>query len=133
MSDATTESGAARQAMETKNRGFEQAVQAGDLMRAAQEVYTRNARVLPPGAPMIHGRDDIAGFWQSAAQQLGIRHVQLETVELAIHGEHAHEVGRATLTLASEQKVTGKYVVLWKREDGEWRWDVDIWNLDAQG
>ena len=24
-----------------------------------------------------------------------------------------------------------KYVVLWKREAGGWRWDVDIWNADS--
>ncbi|MBX6742617.1 MAG: hypothetical protein IRY87_11310 [Acetobacteraceae bacterium] len=42
------------------------------------------------------------------------------------------EVGRAELTLTgAEAPVEVKYVVLWKREDGVWKWDVDIWNTNA--
>jgi ketosteroid isomerase-like protein len=128
MAEATSDTSSTRQALEAKNRGFEQAVNRGDPAGAAREVYTKNARVLPPGAPTVEGRESIAEFWTSAAAQLGIKQVQLETVELDVHSGHAHEIGRATLTLASGENVVGKYVVLWKHEDGEWRWDVDIWN-----
>jgi ketosteroid isomerase-like protein len=126
MAEATSDS--VRQALDAKNRAFEQAVNAGDLARAAREVYTKNARVLPPGAPMVEGREAVAEFWTAAAAQLGIKQVRLETVELDAHAGHAHEIGRAHLTLASGETAIGKYVVLWKQEDGDWRWDVDIWN-----
>jgi ketosteroid isomerase-like protein len=126
MAEATSDS--VRQALDAKNRAFEQAVNAGDLARAAREVYTKNARVLPPGAPMVEGREEVAEFWTAAAAQLGIKQVRLETVELDAHAGHAHEIGRAHLTLASGETAIGKYVVLWKQEDGDWRWDVDIWN-----
>jgi ketosteroid isomerase-like protein len=128
MPETTSDIGSVRQALDAKNRAFEQAANAGDLARAARGVYTKNARILPPDAPMIEGRDAIAEFWTKAAAQLGVKQVRLETVELDAHSGHAHEIGRATLTLASGETVVGKYVVLWKQEDGEWRWDVDIWN-----
>jgi ketosteroid isomerase-like protein len=127
----TPESSAARRGIDAANRRYESAFNAGDPGRAAREVYTRDARVLPPGAPLVRGRDEIIGFWQAAVQQMDIRKVVLETVELDVHGEHAHEIGRATLTVGGDQQVVAKYVVIWKREDGEWRWDVDIWNTDA--
>lgn len=117
--------------IESTNRRFEAAFDAGDPGRAAREVYTRDARVLPPGAPLIRGRENIAAFWQAAAGQLGIRSVRLLTQELAVHGEHAHEIGQARLVLSGGQEAVAKYVVLWRREGGEWRWDVDIWNMDA--
>lgn len=128
MQDATLQSTPGRQGIDATNRRFESAFQAGDPTRAAQEVYTRNARVLPPGSPLIQGRDSIAGFWQAAAEQLGIQRVELSTLELEIHDAHAHEIGRGTLFLAGGQEVVAKYVVIWKQEAGQWRWDIDIWN-----
>ena len=38
-----------------------------------------------------------------------------------------HEVGEAQLTLGSGTAVA-KYVVVWKKADGQWRLHRDIWN-----
>ncbi len=118
----------ARRAIDAANRRFEAAFNAGDFAGAAREVYTADARVLPPDAPLVRGLDAIAGFWTAAAAQLGARRVQLTTNDLEVLGDVAHEIGSATLTVAGDQQLQAKYVVLWKREQGEWRWDVDIWN-----
>lgn len=131
MSEVMLETGPVHPGIDATNRRFEAAFDAGDPARAAREAYTRGARVLPPGAPLVQGRDNAAAFWQAAAQQLGIRKVRLSTRELEVNGERAHEIGQATLTLADDQAVTAKYVVVWKNEGGEWRWDVDIWNMDG--
>lgn len=111
-------------------RKFEEAFSNGDPRRATMEIYTKNARILPPGAPMIAGRENIADFWAGAAQQWGITGAKLTTMDLQIRGEWAHEIGRATLSLGSQQETTVKYAMLWKRDDGIWRFDVDIWNTD---
>ena len=42
---------AARRAIDAANRRFEAAFNAGDFAGAAREVYTADARVLPPDAP----------------------------------------------------------------------------------
>ena len=118
----------ARAGIDAANRRFEAAFNAGDPAGAARAVYTREARVLPPDLPMVRGRDAIADFWIGAAQQFGVKTVRLSTQELDVHGEAAHEVGEATLALA-DGEARAKYVVLWKREADEWRWDVDIWNF----
>ena len=121
----------AQQAIDATNRRFEATFLTGDHARAVRDTYTRDARVLPPGAPPLRGRETAVEFWEAAAQQLGIREVRLETVDLEIHGDHAHEIGQGTLVLDGGQRVVAKYVVIWKQEDGEWRWDVDIWNTDT--
>ena len=113
------------------NRRFEETFRSGGAAAAAREVYTRDARVMPPGAPTVLGRDAAEQFWPAAQQALGIVDVQLSTVELEPLGDAAYEVGSARLTLAGGQQVTAKYVVIWRQEDGRWRWHVDIWNMDA--
>ena len=113
------------------NRQFETAIAAGDAARAAREVYTRDARVMPPGAPTVSGREAAAEFWTAAVAQLGVRGVRLSTVELQPMGDGAYEVGSATLTLGGGAEATAKYVVIWRNEDGRWRWHVDMWNMDG--
>ena len=77
------------------------------------------------------GRDAIAGFWDGAARQLGVKRVKLSTVDLQPLGDGAYEIGRATLSLANDQSVEVKYVVVWRRENDRWCWHVDIWNMNA--
>ncbi len=113
------------------NRQFEATFNAGDFAGAARAVYTQDAHVLPPGAPHIEGREAIAGFWDAAARQMGIRAVRLATVALMPLGDAATEIGAATLDLTSGQQVEVKYVVIWQQENGAWKWHVDIWNANA--
>ncbi len=128
MAETTGGPTGARDGIEQTNRHFEKAFNAGDIIGAVEGVYTREARVLPPDAPMVRGREDIAQFWTAAVEQLGIQRVELSTVELDVQGDHAHEIGRATLTLGADQRVDVKYVVVWRQEEGRWRWHIDIWN-----
>lgn len=121
----------AQQGIDAANRKFEAAFNAGDPARAAREVYTRDATILPPGAPKMQGMEAIEQFWPAAAQQLGIQGIQLETVDLDVQGETAVEIGRATLSFAGGQSGVAKFVVVWKLQDGQWRWHVDIWNMDS--
>ena len=113
------------------NRTFEEAV-AAHTTAPLDAVYTVNARILPPGAEMISGRENIKAFWKSATDGLNVRSVKLETVEFELLGDAGHEIGRATLNFNSDAPAMHvKYVVIWKREDGAWKWDVDIWNPNA--
>ena len=117
-----------RRSIDEVNRRFMETFNAGDPGRAAQEVYTSNARVLPPDSGMVEGRDAIIAFWQGAAQQLGITAVALTTVSVEALGDAACEIGHADLTLGSGQQARFKYVVVWRQDNGQWRWDIDIWN-----
>ncbi len=121
----------ARAHIDTTNRRFEAHIARGDAAGAARAVYTRDCRIMPPGAETVRGREGAAQFWPAAIAQLGVTGVKLSSDDLQPLGDGAYEVGRATLTLANGQQASAKYVVVWRVEDGEWRWHVDIWNLDA--
>jgi uncharacterized protein (TIGR02246 family) len=110
------------------NHQFEDAARKGDLDRLAS-LYTTDAMALPPDGPIVRGRDSIKQMWGSIAQQLGLKEVRLETVDLEVAGDMASEVGEAHLALASGSAVV-KFVV-WKKVDGQWRLHRDIWNSRA--
>jgi uncharacterized protein (TIGR02246 family) len=124
---------AIRGGVDETSRRFEDALNRGDAAGAARLFYTRDARVLPPGAQMVQGLEKIAEYWAAAAAspQVGVRRVELTTLDLQPLGDGAYEIGRATLTLAGGQRVMPKYVVIWKQEDAAWRRHVDIWNMDT--
>ena len=60
---------------------------------------------------------------------MGIASVQLKTVELDELGAAANELGEFVLKTADGTVAdSGKYIVVWKQENGNWRWHHDIWN-----
>jgi len=115
--------------LEKTNRIFENdVIDKGDY-GALEQVYTRNARVLPPGAETVRGRENIQAFWKQAVAGMGITAAKLSTVDLQVLGETLIEEGRAELTVTgAEMKVSVKYIVVWRQEDDAWKWHVDIWN-----
>lgn len=110
----------------TVNRQFEDAARKGDLDRLAS-LYTRDAIALPPDSPMVKGRDNIKQMWGTIAQQIGLKDVRLNTTDLEVTGDTAYEVGEANLTVANGSAAV-KFVVVWKKVDGQWRLHRDIWN-----
>jgi ketosteroid isomerase-like protein len=61
--------------------------------------------------------------------RMGISEVELETLEFEQHGETGWESGQATLMGKDGTTIdTVQYVVIWKQEDGRWKWHRDIWN-----
>lgn len=112
--------------MAAANQLFEAEVIAKGQFEALSRIYT-GARVLPPGSPMITGRKGIQEFWEQAVAALGVKSAKLTTIEIEVIGDTAFEIGQADLGTAGAA-ITVKYVVIWKREIGAWKWQVDIWN-----
>ena len=93
--------------------------------------YTKKALLLPPGAPLLKGAKNIAGFWAGAIAQ-GVKSAVLKTQEVDELGSTAIECG--VFTLKGEGGAVlgaGKYVVVWKKEGGAWKLHRDIFNADA--
>jgi uncharacterized protein (TIGR02246 family) len=125
--------GSARQAIEQVNRQFEQAFNQGNAA-GTTKVYTEDARLMPPGMPLMQGHQAIQQFWQGG-MDMGIHKVELHTDYFEERGELAYEIGHAVLHIKSQdgQALTDtvKFVVVWKQESGSWKWAVDIWNSNA--
>jgi ketosteroid isomerase-like protein len=117
-------------AMRRTNEFFRSEVIGKRNFDALDRVYTSRARILPPNAEMVEGLAGIKAFWTQAVAALGASDVKLTTVNAEQAGDGVVEIGRAEISIAAGQTVTAKYVVHWKQEGGEWKWNVDIWNTN---
>jgi uncharacterized protein (TIGR02246 family) len=118
-----------RSMIEAMNERFMTAFNRSDAASVAA-CYTENARLLPPGSDIVQGRAAIESFWQ-AVMASGVTKAELKTIDVADVENLAREVGKFTLTVqqGNEKMLSsGKYVVIWKRENGLWKLDIDIWN-----
>ena len=97
---------------------------------AVTALYTANATLLPPNVARVTGSEAILEFWK-AALAAAPPAAKLTSTEVEAHGDTAHEVGTYQM-FASDGKVvdTGKYVVVWKREGGQWKLHRDMWSSD---
>jgi len=135
MSTSTQSLQQIRLAMTDTNALFNAEVFGKRNFGALDDIYTSDARILPPGAPLIAGRAAIKEFWSNMIQSANAKSAVLESVDVMPAGDGAVEIGRAVLTVepagqtATQMEV--KYVVYWKPEDGRWKWHVDIWNTNA--
>jgi uncharacterized protein (TIGR02246 family) len=116
-----------RQVIEEANRKFSAAAASKDYAGMAA-LYTEDAKVLPPDAPIVSGRKAIEEFCRTAANALGLIDATLKTIDLEIAGDTAYEIGEADLKLSSGQAKV-KYLLVWLRSrDGQWHAHRDIWN-----
>ena len=98
---------------------------------AVAELYTEDAYVLPAGGEMVHGRQALQGFWDGAMKQLG--NAKLTTVDVQPLGsDAAREIGTFSFTTKgdSPHEVDGKYVVVWRKINNQWKLATDIWNMN---
>jgi len=124
---AQTTATAVRAGILAANEKFMAAFSRGDAAACAA-CYTEQGQLLPPNSDVIAGQQAIHTFWQGALH-MGITAAQLETVEVEGHGNTANEVGKYILQSAGGQMLdTGKYVVIWQQEAGQWKIHRDIWN-----
>jgi uncharacterized protein (TIGR02246 family) len=115
-----------REAIAAANQNFMRAFARGDAAGMAA-LYTADGQLLPTHSDVVSGPRAIQEFWQ-AVMGMGIKEATLETVELEAHGDTAHEVGRYRLSGDAGPLDHGKYIVIWKREGGQWKLRRDIWN-----
>ena len=95
---------------------------------AMGDLYTADAQLFPPNADIVKGSQAIGGMWKSVYGS-GIKKAKLETLEAQQEGEMVIETGKYTLYGANDvQFDMGKYLVVWKKENGGWKLYRDIFN-----
>ena len=101
--------------------------------------YTDDAVVMPPGQPVVIGRENIEAYYERGFED-DIADFRIKPVESKISGDQAFEAGmsrltqRSTASLASANPPvtsTGKYLVVFKRVNGTWKIAYDIFNTDT--
>lgn len=109
------------------NDKFMENFKSGDAASLAA-LYTEDGQVLPPNSDFVTGHEAIQAFWQ-ALMDMGIREAKLEILEVESHGDTATEVSKFTLLGEGKQMLNeGKYIVVWKQDQGQWKMHRDIFN-----
>ena len=115
-----------RRAIESANAQFMSAFKRSDATALAN-LYTSGAQLLPANSDFVRGTAAIRAFWQNV-MNMGLKTASLETVEVESHGDTAIEVGRYRLLAPGDALADqGKYIVVWKNENGTWKLHLDIW------
>jgi len=112
--------------VESTAKDFGAALTAKDEGRIGA-MYAKDAIAFPPNSDMMKGREAIQAFWKGL-MDAGMT-AQLEVLETESDGNLGVEVGKFNILGADGKMVDqGKYVVVWKKEDGAWKLYRDIWN-----
>ena len=131
-----TEVSASRIELGQMNRGFGAALNAKDA-KAAAALYTEDAVLIPPGEPLVRGREAIEEYWRGAIELGGIREVSVETMDALSSGSLGYETGSFVLTVNGPDGEAvidrGRYIELLRREpDGRWLSTHGIWNASPE-
>jgi ketosteroid isomerase-like protein len=127
---ALAQSKTLKQTFEAANQKLSDYLSSGDAAGAAS-LYATKAKLLPPNAPQVTGREAIQKFWQSAIEA-GVRGLKITTVEAEGRIDSGTEVSTwEALDKDGQVLDRGKAIVIWKVEQGQWRLYRDIWNSDA--
>jgi uncharacterized protein (TIGR02246 family) len=114
-----------RAQIESVNAQIGSAFKRGDATALAN-FYTSGAELLPTNSDFVRGTAAIRTFWQGALDT-GLTGASLETIEVEGHGETAIEMGRYRLLAGDVVADQGKYIVVWKNDNGAWKLHRDIW------
>ena len=121
------QAGDAKKAIEAGNKAFGAAIAAGNAAGVAA-LYTDDAVVMPPNSEAVTGRPAIEKAFQGMIAS-GVKEVLLTGKEVEAHGDTATEVGTYSVKDAASKEIDrGKYIVVWKRVQGQWKLHRDIWN-----
>jgi len=116
-----------REAIVSANQKFMENVKSGNSEGLAS-LYTEDGQLFPSNSDIVMGKQAIQDFWQGGFD-MGIKSATLKTIEVEGMGNVAYEVGKYTLFADGNQMIdTGKYIVIWKKEAGQWKLHRDIWN-----
>lgn len=111
-------------------KNFSAAVVKGDHDLVAS-FYTEDAKIFPNNMGILKGRDTIAAYWRSPDGVNTTAH-RVIPEEIKVLGEEAYDYGYyqgATLRKNGETvSWKGKYVIIWKKENNDWKIYLDIWN-----
>jgi ketosteroid isomerase-like protein len=97
--------------------------------------YAADGSILPFNAPMATGKTAIRQVWAALMSKPGYSLAfSPGKISVSASGDMAWEIGTFELKLNDaggvSKSMPGKYVVTWKKVDGDWRVAADIFNTN---
>ena len=87
-----------------------------------------NSVLIMPGAEPIVGVEAIRAATRAMFESEDSVSWRSDHVSISASGDMAFDYGTATTTRPDGSSVTGYYLVVWVREDGEWKVAADMFN-----
>ena len=94
------------------------------------ENYCADAQVMSPAVPAVKGREAIRKFFYSDGQN---KEAKIELPDGNIYGDADLIIEESTYNFPDGKGGSadkGKFIALWKQEDGKWKLYREIWNTD---
>jgi ketosteroid isomerase-like protein len=117
-------------AIAASNKTFGETFATGDSATFAN-CYTSDACLYVTGMPKMCGTAAITAFF-NGGYKMGMRRLALTTEEVMGGKDAVVETGKYEVFMEGDVSVDkGKFIVVWKEENGKWKMYRDIWNSDA--
>ncbi len=115
------------------DRRWQAAVAARDI-EATLSFYAPDAVEMPANTPTIVGQEAIRKWFESWLLDPNVSNTfSPEVIEVAASGDLAYDRGTYQFAMDTPEgrvEDVGKYVLIWKKIDGEWKAIADISNSD---
>ena len=102
---------------------------------AVSMLYASDGAMMAPGAPIAQGQRALEKAWGGLMETPGFGLTfKADQIVVATGGDMALDRGTYLLSLAGPHGPTkdiGKYVVVWRNIDGQWKVAADIFNSDG--
>lgn len=116
-----------KQITEERNAVYDKAMVEGDSINIVQH-FSSDCVVLPPNGDQIVGKAAVIPAVM-AFSKMGIKKFTDETTRVLAGGDYIIEEGNYFLGGDNNSTLDkGKYLCVWKKEDGEWRVCSNMWN-----
>ena len=93
--------------------------------------YTIDAKIFPNNTDILQGRDTIIKYW-TLPEGVQIKYHKITPEEIKIMGNEAYDYGYyegvTSRSDGTESSWKGKYVIIWKKINEDWKIYLDIWN-----
>ncbi len=116
-----------KKSIEATNKQFSDAVVKGDSATVVG-FYHADAKVLPPNMPA--GNRTTLGSMSKQLPAMGVKSFTLKVSDVSGNADQVVETGTWEMGDGSKDIDNGKYIVVWKKENGNWKVWRDIWNSD---
>ena len=116
-------------AIAASNKVYGECFASGDSVKFAGS-YTADACINPPNMPRMCGTPAISGFFNGAVK-MGIKNLIITTEEVMGGENCVSEIGKFEVIGDKDASLDkGKFIVIWKNDNGKWKMYRDVWNSD---
>jgi ketosteroid isomerase-like protein len=119
----------AKKEIEAANMVISTSISNGDSVGAAN-AYSSDGKFMGSNTPSISGNANLVAFWGGFIKSGG-GSIQLNTLD--VWGDENFITEEGLFEIKNKEGISldkGKYLVLWKKEDGKWKLHRDMSNSD---